>query len=80
MERAAVQAAPSSIQTATPLTAVKPEPLLTRDEVAAYWRVSSRTVDRAVQSGWLPAIKLGPGRNAPLRFRRSQIEAAINQQ
>lgn len=76
-ERAAVTAAPPTNQTLNSTSTVNPEPLLTRNEVAAYLKVCSRSVDRGVQSGWLPAIKLGPGRNAPLRFRRSAIDAAL---
>lgn len=77
MEKAAVTAALPLAQTFTASPIVKPEPLLTRDDVAAYLQVSSRTVDRAVEKGWLPAIKLGPKKNAPLRFRLSAVDAAI---
>jgi excisionase family DNA binding protein len=55
----------------------KPESLLTREGVAEYLAVCPRTIDRLVRSGRLPAIKLGPGRNASLRFRRTNVDAAL---
>lgn len=77
-ERAAVTAAPPTIQTLNTSGAVNPDPLMRREEVAAYLNTCTRTVERGVRAGWLPAIKLGPGRNAPLRFRRSAIDAALS--
>ena len=55
----------------------RPEPLLTRENLADYLSVSTRTVDRGVRSGHLPFLKLGSGRNAALRFRRSDVDRAL---
>jgi len=77
-ERAAVTAAPPTLPNLNTPGAVNPDALMKREEVAAYLNTCTRTVERGVRAGWLPAIKLGPGRNAPLRFRRSAIDAALS--
>lgn len=47
---------------------------LTRKEVAKYFRVSERTIDRWVQNGELKGYKLGSGRTALWRFPKSAVE------
>jgi excisionase family DNA binding protein len=37
-----------------------PEPVVTPDEFAAYLKVSVDTIHRAIRSGALPAIRIGP--------------------
>lgn len=54
-----------------------PDALLTRDQVAGWLAVGSRTIDRMVAAGRIPYVKLGSGRNSPLRFRRSAVESAL---
>ena len=51
---------------------------LTRDEVAKYFRVHARTVDRWIERGDLKGYKLGSGRTALLRIPRSEIEKFMN--
>jgi excisionase family DNA binding protein len=47
-----------------------PEPLLTKRGVALYLDISERTVDRLVESGTLPAYRIGGHR----RFRLWEVE------
>ena len=47
---------------------------MTRAEVAALFRVTTRTVDAMVADGRLKAHTLGP---RLVRFRRSDVEAAL---
>jgi excisionase family DNA binding protein len=77
-EKASCPDASPSKPTLAQLEVSKPEPLLTREGVAEYLAVCPRTIDRLVRSGRLPSIKLGPGRNAALRFRRSNVDAALS--
>ena len=49
---------------------------MTRAEVAALFRVTTRTVDAMVADGRLKAHTLGP---RLVRFRRSDVEAALTQ-
>jgi excisionase family DNA binding protein len=37
-----------------------PEPLVTPDELAVYLKVSVDTIQRAIRSGALPAVRIGP--------------------
>ena len=37
-----------------------PEPFVTPDELAAYIKVSVDTIHRAIRTGALPAIRIGP--------------------
>jgi len=46
---------------------------LTREEVAKYFRVHMRTVDRWLQNGSLKGYKLGKGRTALWRIPESEI-------
>ena len=47
---------------------------LTRKEVAKYFRVHERTVDRWIESGLLKSYKLGDGRASLLRISKSEIK------
>ncbi len=49
--------------------------ILTLDEVAAYPKVSKRTVYRLVQKGEIPGVKLG----GTWRFRRSELDIWITE-
>jgi excisionase family DNA binding protein len=46
----------------------------TRKEVAEYLRVHERTVDRWIQSGALKGYKLGTGKTALWRIRKTEVE------
>lgn len=48
-------------------------PMLTRDSAAAYLSVSTRTLDRLVHSGAVPAYRIGGHR----RFRIEDIDCFI---
>jgi excisionase family DNA binding protein len=57
-----------------------PEQLMTVEEVAAYLRLSPGTLYNLRYQGRGPkAVRLGNGSNAHLRFRRSDIEAWVEQ-
>jgi excisionase family DNA binding protein len=47
---------------------------LTRNEVAKYFRVHARTVDRWIEVGSLKSYKLGTGRTALLRIPKSELQ------
>lgn len=49
------------------------EPLLTKRGVALYLDISERTVDRLVESGMLPAYRIGGHR----RFRLEEVEQYV---
>ncbi len=51
---------------------------LTRKEVAKYFRVHERTVDRWIQNGDLKGYKLGTGTKALWRFPKSEIKRFLN--
>jgi predicted site-specific integrase-resolvase len=53
------------------------EPFLTAREVADRLRISPATVLRYFDAGMLPGRRLRAGRRCPVRFRWSEIEAAI---
>jgi len=53
------------------------EPFLTAREVADRLRISPATVLRYFDDGMLPGRRLRTGRRCPVRFRWSEIEAAI---
>lgn len=48
--------------------------LLTKSEVAKYFRVNERTVSRWLANGNLKGYKLGSGRTAVLRIPKSEVE------
>lgn len=50
--------------------------ILTLDEVAAYLKVTKRTLYRLAQDGKLPAFKVG----GSWRFKREAIDAWIQEQ
>jgi excisionase family DNA binding protein len=47
---------------------------LTRKEVAKYFRVHERTVERWIRDGLLKAYKLGKGKTALLRIPKSEVK------
>jgi excisionase family DNA binding protein len=49
--------------------------LITADEVAAMICCSAKTVYAWAELGYIPSIKLGAGRKAPLRFDSEEIHA-----
>ena len=53
------------------------EQLLTVSEVARELRVSERTVRKRVASGQLPAWKLGPEPNAPVRIHSNAVRLLL---
>jgi excisionase family DNA binding protein len=50
---------------------------LTRKEVAKYFRVSERTIDRWIDNGYLEGHKLGTGKTALLRIPKSEINKVL---
>jgi predicted DNA-binding transcriptional regulator AlpA len=51
---------------------------LTAAQVCDRLQVCRETMDRMVRAGLLPApIKLGPGRNSPIRFETEALNAAL---
>ncbi len=54
--------------------ATKEHEILTIAEVAAYLRVTTRTVHRYIKDGGLPYHQPGLGIRAPLRFDRTEVE------
>jgi excisionase family DNA binding protein len=78
-EKAAVTAASPSTQTFSTGGDVKVfEGWVTRELIAAHLSVDSRTIDRWVRGGLIPFIKIGTGRNSPIRFRRSAVDEALS--
>jgi predicted site-specific integrase-resolvase len=53
------------------------EPFLTAREVAARLRIAPCTVLRYFDEGVLPGRRLRSGRRHPVRFRWSEVEAAL---
>ena len=53
------------------------EPFLTAREVAERLRIAPCTVLRYFEEGVLPGWRLRVGRNRPVRFRWSEIEASL---
>jgi excisionase family DNA binding protein len=47
---------------------------LTRKQVAKYFSVSERTIDRWINSGNLKGYKLGTGKTSLLRIPKSEIK------
>jgi len=47
---------------------------MTREQVAELFQVSTRTVSELTARGVIIAVKLGGGRNAPVRYRRETLE------
>ncbi len=50
------------------------EPLLTREEVAEFLKLSKQTVDRKIRSGEIPCVRLGTA----IRVKPEQLRAYIN--
>lgn len=60
--------------------ALPTDDLLTRAEAAQFLRSSVSTLERHALNGTGPAfIKLGPGRRAPVVYRRSALVAWLSQ-
>jgi excisionase family DNA binding protein len=53
------------------------EPFLTAREVAERLRIAPCTVLRYFDEGVLPGVRLRVGRGCPVRFRWSEVEAAL---
>ena len=51
---------------------------LTRKEVAKYFRVSERTIDRWINSGGLKGYKFGTGKASSLRIPKSEIKKFLD--
>jgi excisionase family DNA binding protein len=47
---------------------------MTREQVADLFQISTRTVSELTARGVIIAVKLGGGRNAPVRYRREALE------
>lgn len=47
---------------------------MTREQVADLFQISTRTVSELTARGVIVAVKLGGGRNAPVRYRRETLE------
>ncbi len=54
----------------------RPE-LMTMDEVADFYRVKRQTIQGWVSQGHLRQLKVGPGKNGAVRFRREDVEALL---
>lgn len=50
---------------------------LTREQVAEFLQVSTRTVSEMTTKGIIVAIKLGTGKNSTTRYRKESLEAAL---
>lgn len=48
--------------------------LLTRKEVAKYFRVSERTIDRWIVTGSLKGYKFGTGKRSTLRIPKNELD------
>lgn len=59
------------------MTTAEFEPFLTAREVAERLRISPSTVLTYFEGGMLPGRRLRTGRRCPVRFRWSEIEAAL---
>ena len=53
-------------------------PLLTVSEVADRLRVSVKTVRRRIESGELPAVRIGTGIRAPVRVDGDALDALLH--
>jgi len=52
----------------------KDQQYMTREQVADLFQISTRTVSELTARGVIIAVKLGGGRNAPVRYRRETLE------
>jgi hypothetical protein len=68
---------PSSTVSPDSLRPVSTEPLLSIEETSARGSWTPRELRAMVRRGDVPAYKLGAGPRARLRFRWSEIEAAL---
>ena len=51
---------------------------LTKDQVAKYFKVNPRTVERWLKNGSLKAYKLGKGKTSLWRIPKSEITRFLN--
>ena len=51
---------------------------LTRKEVAKYFRVNERTIDRWIARGSLKGYKFGTGKRSTLRILKSEIKKFLD--
>jgi excisionase family DNA binding protein len=51
--------------------------LVTRDEAAEVLRIHVRTLDRLIQRGELPAVRVGGNKRGRVRVTRAALEAYI---
>lgn len=57
----------------------KVEKLIDVDSAATILGLAPGTVRNKANEGEIPSVKLGAGRNAPLRFRESELDEWIKQ-
>ena len=53
-------------------SSVVPDEFLTKREVAAYFQVSTKTIEAWTESGWLKSYRIGN----QIRFKRKEVENA----
>ena len=71
-------ASPSTLTCSTSGDVKVFEGWVNRESIAAHLSVNTRTIDRWVRGGLIPFIKIGTGRNSPIRFRRSAVDEAVS--
>lgn len=52
-------------------------PMMTKAQTASFLQVSVRALDRMLNNGILPSVKLGTGRSAPVRIPRDQLMQSL---
>lgn len=58
-------------------TTAEPIVWMDRYSAATYIGVSTDSIDRYVRRGYLPAFKVPGAANAPVRFKRSDLDALL---
>jgi len=53
-----------------------PEPMWSKEQVAAYFGVAQYTIDRWVNAGWLHPVHIGPKKRL-LRFHADEIRKLV---
>lgn len=54
------------------------DPLLSVEDLADFFKLDVQTIYRKVKDGTIPAIRIGTGEHAPVRFRKSEIDKMLN--